>query len=122
MKLLLDMNIPSQLCVRLREAGWETIHWADVGDPKAADAVLMDWARRNGHVVVTHDLDFSAILASIRGSSPSVIQIRAQDVLSERFVAILIESLLQFGDMLEDGAIVVVEESGTRARALPLKS
>jgi len=30
--------------------------------------------------VLTHDLDFSAILAATHGEKPSVVQIRAEDV------------------------------------------
>ena len=121
MKLLLDMNLSPRLLELLQNAGFEVLHWAQVGDPRASDALVMEWARRNAAVVVTHDLDFSAMLAASKGASPSVIQVRAQDVLSEKFVGTLIASLRHFGEMLEQGAIVVVDELSQRARALPLR-
>jgi len=40
----------------------------------------MAYASVNGYVVLTHDLDFSAILAATQGEKPSVVQIRADDV------------------------------------------
>lgn len=40
----------------------------------------MDFARANGYVVLTHDLDFSAILPATQGDKPGVVQIRAEDV------------------------------------------
>ncbi len=40
----------------------------------------MAFARTQGYVVLTHDLDFSAILAATHGDEPSVVQIRAEDV------------------------------------------
>jgi predicted nuclease of predicted toxin-antitoxin system len=43
----------------------------------------MAWARENGHVVLTHDLDFGTLLALTRANGPSVVQVRAQDVLPQ---------------------------------------
>jgi len=120
-KLLLDMNISPRLLGPLRKAGFEASHWMEVGNPRAPDAVVMEWARENGAVVVTHDLDFSAILAAMKGTAPSVIQVRTQDVLSEKFIGVLVAALRQLETLLENGAIIVVDENGRRARALPLK-
>jgi len=41
----------------------------------------MAWARANGHVVFTHDLDFGTTLALTHAAGPSVIQVRGQNVL-----------------------------------------
>lgn len=41
----------------------------------------MNWAREREHVVFTHDLDFSAMLAATEAKGPSVLQVRSQDVL-----------------------------------------
>ena len=38
----------------------------------------MGFARVNGYVVLTHDLDFGAILAATHGNKPSVVQIRSE--------------------------------------------
>ena len=40
----------------------------------------MMFAATHNYIVLTHDLDFSAILAATRGEKPSVVQIRADDV------------------------------------------
>lgn len=42
----------------------------------ATDEEIMRWARENGYVVFTHDLNFGVILAATRAQSPSVIQVR----------------------------------------------
>lgn len=83
MKLLLDMNLPPAWVRFLQEEGFAALHWSTVGDSKATDATTMEWARRAGHVVVTHDLDFSALLAATEATGPSVIQVRTQDVLPD---------------------------------------
>jgi len=120
-KILVDMNLSPVWCGVLRDSGWETIHWSNVGNPTAPDSEIMAYAKNQGYVVLTHDLDFSAILAATQAQAPSVIQIRTQDVLSERFRALLIGALHQFQDNLSAGALIVVDESRARARLLPLR-
>ncbi len=58
MKILLDMNLPPRWVEALQHGGWEAIHWSQVGDPRAADEVIMEWARQYGFVIFTHDLDY----------------------------------------------------------------
>ena len=48
----------------LEAEGWQTVHWSSIGPVNAPDAEIMNWARRERSVVVTNDLDFSAIFAS----------------------------------------------------------
>ncbi|HXT13289.1 MAG TPA: DUF5615 family PIN-like protein [Candidatus Angelobacter sp.] len=80
MKLVVDMNLSPEWVKVLVEAGWETIHWSKVGDFRATDIEIMAWAKSNGHVVFTHDLDFGTALALTHAEGPSIIQVRTQDV------------------------------------------
>lgn len=64
MKLLVDMNLSPAWIEFFESSGYHAIHWSSVGDPRAPDYVIMDWARANDYVVFTHDLDFGAILAA----------------------------------------------------------
>ena len=84
MKILVDVNLTPHWCPFLASAGFETIHWSQVGDPGAPDVEIMDFARAGGFVVFTHDLDFGHLLALTRARGPSVIQLRAQDTLPSR--------------------------------------
>ena len=43
----------------------------------------MTWATEPEFVLITNDLGFSAILAAAPPRSPSVVQIRTQDLLSD---------------------------------------
>ncbi len=90
MRLLLDMNLSPHLCPRLRADGHDAIHWSEVGDPRASGETLMGYAQQHGSVVITHDLDFGAILATTKAAGPSVVQVRTQDVLSNRFVSLIL--------------------------------
>ena len=80
----------------------------------------MAYPKDRGYVVFTHDLDFGAILAATRPLAPSVVQIRAQDVMSTGFQELAIETLRLFQSELEVGALVVVDASRARVRILPL--
>jgi len=120
MKLLIDMNISPDLCEVLTKAGWESIHWSAIGERSAPDTVILDYAKTHGYVVVTHDLDFSAILSATQARAPSVVQIRFQDVLSQDFLDLLKTTLKQFKGELDSGALLVMDASTSRARLLPI--
>jgi len=77
------MNLSPRWAPILTEAGLPAVHWSTLGPWNASDAVIMAHAREHGQVVLTHDLDFSAILAATQGDKPSVVQIRADDVRPE---------------------------------------
>jgi predicted nuclease of predicted toxin-antitoxin system len=119
MKLLVDMNLSPEWVRVLEEGGWEATHWSKIGDAGASDSEIMTWAKANGHVVFTHDLDFGAILAATKAQSPSVLQIRTKDVNPHHIRNLLISVLNQFKGQLEKGALVSVDESTSRARILP---
>jgi len=121
MKLLFDMNLSPLLAVVMHKTGCESIHWSSVGDPRAPDPTIFDWAQKNGYWVVTNDLDFGAILAATKAEGPSVIQFRMQDVSPGRLKPILLRVLDQYKDYLESGAIISVDERRSRARILPLR-
>ena len=70
MKLLIDMNLSPQWVPFLAGHGIEATHWFDIGDPRAPDSALMQWARDNGYIVFTHDLDFSTLIATAGAVGP----------------------------------------------------
>jgi predicted nuclease of predicted toxin-antitoxin system len=119
MKIVIDMNL-SPDCVKVLEgAGWETVHWSTVGDMHATDDVIMSWARENGYIVFTHDLDFGVLLALTQAESPSVIQVRTQDVFPEVLGDQLVKVLQEHQSALEKGALLTVDEAKSRVRILP---
>jgi Domain of unknown function (DUF5615) len=52
------MNLSPQWTAFFAENGVQAKHWVDLGDPTARDSDIMDFARANGFIVFTHDLDF----------------------------------------------------------------
>ncbi len=121
MKLLIDMNLSHRLCPMLADAGHKATHWSEIGDPRADDRELLLRAKREGSVLLTHDLDFGAILAATGFDSPSVVQIRRRNILPESLVNVLTHTLSAYRAELEQGALIIVDEIKSRVRMLPLE-
>jgi predicted nuclease of predicted toxin-antitoxin system len=119
-RLVVDMNWSVEWVAELTRHGWSAVHWSTVGDPSADDATIVAWARANGYVVFTHDLDFGTALALAHATGPSVLQVRGQNVLPEDLGPVVIAALRQHDAALAAGALVVVEVRKSRVRVLPL--
>lgn len=120
MRILVDMNLPPQWVEVFQQEGHTSIHWSSVGAVDASDRELMQWAKRHEHVVFTHDLDFSALLAASQATGPSVIQIRTDNVLPVPHSDLVLRALRQFKSELREGAILSIDVDRARARYLPL--
>lgn len=122
MKLLVDMNLSPKWVALFHDSGWEALHWSAVGQPTARDSEIMAFAAANDYVVLTHDLDFSAILAVTHGKKPSVVQIRSEDVSAEFIGKQTTAALRHMQAELEAGALLTIEPGRTRLRSLPIQS
>lgn len=119
MKLLIDLNLSPDWISVFEKEGWQAVHWSTVGDLRASDSEVMEWARTNGFIVFTHDLDFGTLLATTHAQGPSVIQVRTQNVMPMSIGDRLVQVLKLYNSMLEKGAIVTVDEHKSRVRILP---
>jgi predicted nuclease of predicted toxin-antitoxin system len=119
-KILIDMILSPDWVALLKQNGWPSVHWSTVGDPAAADRTMMDWEAANSYLVFTHDLHFGTALALTHATDPSVIQVRAQDVLPASIGAVVVSALRQHETDLASGALVVVELAKSRVRILPI--
>jgi predicted nuclease of predicted toxin-antitoxin system len=81
----------------------------------------MAFAAANGYIVITHDLDFGAILAVTHGRKPSVVQIRCENVSPKAIGAQTVTALRHLEAELEAGALLTLEPDRTRLRLLPLR-
>lgn len=121
MKIVIDMNLSPDWVPVLSDAGYDTVHWSTIGDPRASDKTIMAWAAANGYIVFTHDLDFGAILATTQAETPSVIQIRSQDILPDTAANLVLSALKQFVVELTRGALITIDTTKSRARILPIR-
>lgn len=120
MKLILDMNLPPRLAAMLSNDEIEAVHWSALGKCDATDVEIMKYAEETGYIVVTMDLDFSAILASTQRYRPSVIQIRAENASPDDLCKPLLNALRQMKSELDAGALLTIDLDRTRLRLLPL--
>jgi len=121
MKLLIDMNLSPRLVDLLTNAGHQAVYWGAIGKPDAEDSEILTWSRTNGYVILTNDLDFGAILATMKHESPSVIQIRRRNLLPETIISLILQAVEKFAIELHTGALIVVDERRYRVRLLPLR-
>ena len=120
MKILLDMNIPLKYESLLADKGVEVIRWSDIGAFNADDIEIMAYARNNGYIVLTCDLDFGAILSATQDLKPSVVQIRASVLHSKKAADLIVTAIQNNSDDLEKGAILSINLKKARLRILPL--
>lgn len=120
MKLLIDMNLSPLWVQFLAESGFDSIHWSAIGPSAAPDTEIMDYAATAGLIVFTHDLDFGALLANRKTRQPSVIQVRAQDVLPSAIGEQVVRALHASRAHLEVGVLVTVDPKRSRIRLLPI--
>ena len=121
MKLLVYVNLSPSWVERLARHRFEAVHWSTIGAATAPDVEILTWATEHHFVVITNDLDFSAILAAGAVDGPSVVQIRSQDLLSDVVVSIVAKALDAHREDIERGALLSIDEAGTRVRVLPLR-
>ena len=115
------MNLSPRWVTALQAEGIEARHWSAVGAPSATDEEILDWTAANSFVLLTHDLDFGAILASSGANIPSVIQIRTEDLRPDVLAGRVASILPQLAQALADGALVTIEPARERVRILPLR-
>lgn len=120
-RFMADMNISPKTVETLRQRGWDIVRVTQFLPVNATDAEIIAFARSEDRVVVTQDLDFSALLALSGHTKPSLITLRLAlsdpDTVSRR----LLELIPMIKQVLIEGAVVTVEDTATRIRRLPVE-
>jgi predicted nuclease of predicted toxin-antitoxin system len=104
----------------LSSQGHDAVHASDVGLSSAPDTQIIEFARAEGRIVVTADLDYPRLLALSTADRPAVILFRGGDWsgsaaierLKDAFVAVPVSEVAS--------SLVVIEKTRIRRRALPL--
>jgi predicted nuclease of predicted toxin-antitoxin system len=111
----------SPLTVRqLKKKGWEIIRVSEVMDVRTDDIVILNYARQHNQVVITSDLDFSELLAVNGLDSPSVINLRLENMHPDFVTQRIIDIVSQLEDELKKGIVVSVDDISARFRNLPI--
>ncbi len=122
MNFLADMGISPVTVAFLRELGHEAVHLHEEGLDRLKDPEILLKAREEGRILLTHDLDFSELVAASGARLPSVIVFRLRNMRPNnvnRYLQRIVELHVR---ALEKGAIVSVTEGRIRIRSLPLRA
>ena len=122
MKFLLDMGISPKTADFLRNLGYDAIHLHDLESDRSTDPAVLQMARNEGRILLTHDLDFGELIAASGANIPSVIIFRLRNM-NPRNVNRFIKGIItEHREALEKGAIASVTEGQVRIRLLPLNA
>ena len=118
MKILVDMNLSPRWVGFFIDRDIEAIHWTNIGSVNAPDSEIITYAGNHDYTVLTHDLDFGAILVVSCMSKPSVIQLRKSDISPESSADIVTAAIKRFNTDLEKGAIITIDDKKLRLHNL----
>jgi predicted nuclease of predicted toxin-antitoxin system len=122
MRLLVDANLSPRVAIRLRDAGYETIHVGDVELLRASDMEIAAYAVAERRTVVSADSDFATMLAFNGQSAPSLVLLRSIDTLRpDEQAELLVANLPAVEAELVEGAVVSLSPAHLRVRRLPLR-
>jgi len=119
-KLVLDMHISVEVARGLRDDGHDAFQLRERGLQRLTDIEITALAEFEERVIVTFDLDFSAILARSGASRPSIIQFRIEKTEADVVLKWLREVIPIYMHRLSEGCILSIEPDRIRVRKLPL--
>ena len=122
MKVIVDVNLSAARVRFLRDRGHDAEHWSMIGEHNADDLAIMADARFIDVVILTGDMDFAEIHAFESSVKPSVIQLRAKDMLPSALGALVVRALTIGASDLALGAVITVKGSRMRIAKLPIGS
>ncbi len=120
MKFLLDMGLARSSALWLRTQGFDAVHLREQNLQRLSDALIIEKALAENRIILTHDLDFTRIVALSREQAPSVVTFRLSNMRAEQVNLRLEDLLTRFSDVLSAGALISVTDQAVRVRSLPV--
>lgn len=121
LRFLADMNLSPMTVVALQQEGWDIVRVSALLPATASDAEILILARRQNRVVITQDLDFSALLALGGHAKPSLITLRLSNTDPAHVTERLRQILPQSVQALQEGSAITVDDRSLRIRRLPIR-
>jgi predicted nuclease of predicted toxin-antitoxin system len=121
LKFIADMDISPLTVSRLKKYGWKIQRVNEIMDVRSRDIDILDHAGSQNSVVITHDLDYSELLAIYGYEKPSVISLRLFDMSPDFVTNRIIEIVSQLEKELEQGIVVSVDDTSAKFRDLPIR-
>lgn len=121
MRFFANMNISPKTVEVLHKTGWDIIRVSQVLPVNATDNKILDYARQENRIVITQDLDFSALIALSGFKKPSLITLRLSSSDPELVTQRLLKVIPQFEEILQKGYAVTIEDTSVRIHKLPIE-
>ena len=122
MQLLADMGIGLDVVHGLRARGDEAVHLVEEHLQRITDDEILAKAVRERRIILTHDLDFSRLVAVSGASLPSVITFRLSDMRPAHVLARLSSVLVSAEQELGQGVMITITDWTVRLRSLPVEA
>jgi len=113
-RFLADMGLAQSTIAFLHAYGHDAVHLRDQELHRLGDDLIVQKALTERRIILTHDLDFSRIVAVSGTCLPSVITFRLADMRPIRVNAYLLEALDRFAEQLEAGALISINEQSKK--------
>ncbi len=122
MKFLADMGISPQTVGFLNRIGHEAIHLHQEGLDRESDPAILEKARLEGRILLTHDLDFGDLVSASGETLPSLVTFRLRNMKPAMVNYYMQEIVNKHQEALNHGAFISVTEGKIRVRLLPMGS
>ena len=120
MKFLVDNALSPIIAKGLSQQGYDAVHVRDYNLQNASDHDIFIKAGGEDRVIISADTDFGTMLSFQMTNKPSLILFRRSSRNPEAQLSFLIANLPNLQKDLEQGCIVVLEDTRIRLRSLPL--
>lgn len=114
------MGISPKTVRFLRGLEHDAVHLYEQALDRLQDSEILNKARAESRVVLTHDLDFGELVAASQERLPSVVVFRLRNMHPTRVNQYLEQIINQHKSALEQGAVISVSEGSVRVRILPM--
>ncbi len=112
----IDENLPEEIAVLLREAGYEAVSVRDQGLVGEPDSTIADVCKAEGLVLVTLDLDFANIQVYPPDRTSGIMVFRVFDQSKPRLLEVLKQTLPLLASEKIEQRLWIVEDSRVRIR------
>jgi len=116
MKFLLDANIPYS-AIQIFSSRHVVSHVRDIGLGTAPDEEIAEWAKKNGAIIITRDLDFSNKIVFPPEKHCGIIVIRVPHFYTAKDIKRVLQAFMVSVDEKEiPGALIIAQEGRYRLR------